>query len=451
MRRDHRTSLALIAALALAACGSEAKLQVERGTGPDPELPRPEKSLIPTVNIAPAVGWPDGGRPVAAAGTVVEAFADGLDHPRWLLVLPNGDVLVAETAAPERPEDGKGIKGFFMRKAMKNAGSAVPSANRITLLRDTDGDGVADKRTAFLTGLNSPFGMALVGGDLYVANTDALVRFPYREGDTAITAPGVKLAELPGGPLNHHSKKNVIARPDGARLFVTVGSHSNVAENGMDQEVDRAAILEIDRRTGSQRVFASGLRNPNGLAWEPTTGVLWTVVNERDELGSDLVPDYLTSVREGGFYGWPYSYYGAIVDERVKPPRPDLVARAIKPDYALGPHTASLGLATSEGARLPSKFASGMFVGQHGSWNREPHSGYRVIFVPFSAGKPSGPPIEVLTGFVDENGNARGRPVGVAVDRQGGLLVADDVGNVVWRVSAPGDGRVASRQPGVSP
>ena len=446
MRKNHRT-LAVLAALVLAACGSEATLQVERGTGPDPELPRPEKSLIPTVNIAPAVGWPDGGSPVTAEGTQVQAFAEGLDHPRWLYVLPNGDVLVAESAAPERPEDGKGIKGFFMKKAMQRAGSAVPSANRITLLRDTDGDGTADQRTALLKNLNSPFGMALIGHDLYVANTDVLLRFPYREGDASIGSAGVKVAGLPGGPLNHHWTKNVIASPDGSKLYVTVGSNSNVAENGMDQEVERAAILEIDPATGSRTVFASGLRNPNGLAWEPTTGALWTVVNERDELGSDLVPDYLTSVRRGGFYGWPYSYYGPIVDERVQPPRPDLVAQAIKPDYALGPHTASLGLAHSAGARLPVRFATGMFVGQHGSWNREPRSGYKVILVPFSGGKPSGPTLDVLTGFVDEDGNARGRPVGVVVAKDGALLVADDVGNVVWRVAGSGpDNRVSRNQ-----
>jgi hypothetical protein len=438
MRINYRTSLALLAALALGACGSEAKLQVERGTGPEPELPPPEKSLIPTINIAPAVGWPEGGRPVAAEGAQVQAFASGLDHPRWLYVLPNGDVLVAESAAPERPEDAKGIKGFFMQKAMQRAGAAVPSANRISLLRDGDGDGVAELRTALLSNLNSPFGMALVGNDLYVANTDALLRFPYRPGDTTSAAAGVEVADLPGGPLNHHWTKNVIANADGSKLYVTVGSNSNVAENGMDQEVERAAILEIDPRTGSRRVFASGLRNPNGLAWEPVTGALWTVVNERDELGSDLVPDYLTSVRDGGFYGWPYSYFGSIVDERVKPQRPDLVARAIKPDYALGPHTASLGLATSEGARLPARFATGMFVGQHGSWNREPRSGYKVIFVPFRDGRPAGQPLDLLTGFVDDEGNARGRPVGVAVGKDGALLVADDVGNVVWRVAGTG-------------
>jgi glucose/arabinose dehydrogenase len=437
MRINNKTPLAALAVLALSACGSEAKLQVESGIGPDPELPPPEKSLVPTVNIAPAVGWTDGGHPVAAEGLQVAAFADGLDHPRWLHVLPNGDVLVAESNAPDRPlrKELLGFKGWVMGKVMQRAGAAVPSANRITLLRDADGDGRAEMRSTLLSNLNSPFGMELAGGELYVANTDALMRFPYREGETTIAAAGAKVADLPGGPLNHHWTKNVIASRDGSKLYVTVGSNSNVAEHGMEREVDRAAILEIDAKTGARRVYASGLRNPNGLVWEPTTGVLWTVVNERDEIGSDLVPDYLTSVRDGGFYGWPYSYFGAIVDERVQPPRPDLVARAIKPDYALGPHTASLGLALSEGARLPQPFQGGMFIGQHGSWNREPLSGYKVIFVPFREGRPSGPPLDVLTGFLDGDGNARGRPVGVAIDKRGGLLVADDVGNVVWRVT----------------
>ena len=434
MRRNHRT-LAVLAALVLGACGSEATLQVERGTGPDPELPRPEKSLIPTVKIAPAVGWPDGGRPVAAEGTQVQAFAEGLDHPRWLYVLPNGDVLVAESAAPERPEDGKGIKGFFMKKAMQRAGSAVPSANRITLLRDTDGDGTADQRMALLKNLNSPFGMALIGHDLYVANTDALLRFPYREGDASIGSAGVKVAGLPGGPLNHHWTKNVIASPDGSKLYVTVGSNSNVAEKGMEIEQGRAAIWEVDLQKGTKRPYATGLRNPVGLAWEPESGALWTVVNERDELGDDLVPDFLTSVADGAFYGWPYSYYGAHVDERVQPQRPDLVAKAIKPDYALGSHVAALGLATSDGSVLP-QFGKGMFIGQHGSWNRKPRSGYNVVFVPFSKGRPSGPPVEVLSGFVTADGKAYGRPVGVAIDKRGALLVADDVGNAIWRVTA---------------
>jgi glucose/arabinose dehydrogenase len=437
MRINNKTPLAAVAVLALSACGSEAKLQVESGIGPDPELPPPEKSLVPTVNIAPAIGWADGGHPVAAEGTQVVAFADGLDHPRWLYVLPNGDVLVAESNAPERPlrKELLGFRGWVMGKVMKRAGAAVPSANRITLLRDADGDGRAETRSTLLSNLNSPFGMELVGGELYVANTDALMRFPYREGDTTIAAAGAKVADLPGGPLNHHWTKNVIASRDGSKLYVTVGSNSNVAEHGMEREVERAAILEIDARTGARRVYASGLRNPNGLVWEPATGLLWTVVNERDEIGSDLVPDYLTSVRDGGFYGWPYSYFGQVVDERVQPPRPDLVAKALRPDYALGPHTASLGLALSDGAGLPQPFQGGMFIGQHGSWNREPLSGYKVIFVPFRQGKPSGPPVDVLTGFLDGDGNARGRPVGVAVDKRGGLLVADDVGNVIWRVT----------------
>jgi glucose/arabinose dehydrogenase len=366
----------------------------------------------------------------------VKALASGLDHPRWLHVLPNGDVLVAESNAPPRPEQGKGIKGWIKKWFMTRAGAGVPSANRITLLRDADGDGVAETRTVFLQGLNSPFGMALVGRNLYVANTDAVVRYTYSDGATQITGPGVKVADLPAGPLNHHWTKNVIASRDGSRLYVTVGSNSNAAENGLDKEEGRAAILEVDTRSGAQRIFASGLRNPNGLAWEPASGALWTVVNERDELGSDLVPDYLTSVKDGGFYGWPYSYFGQHVDGRVQPPRPDLVAKAIVPDYALGSHVAPLGLAAAEGSALPAPFRSGMFVGQHGSWNRRPRSGYNVVFVPFTGGKPSGRPVEVLTGFVSADGDAYGRPVGVALDKGGALLVADDVGNVIWRVSA---------------
>ena len=437
--RTHRISWAgWVAAFALAGCGSEAKLQVEDGTGPDPKLPPPaDEGYVPVVNIAPAVGWSTGEKPLVAAGMRVSEFAAGLDHPRWIYVLPNGDVLVAETNAPERPlrEELLGVKGWVMGKVMKRAGAAVPSANRITLLRDTEGDGSVDLRSVLLAELNSPFGMALVGNQLYVANTDALVRFPYRPGETVIEGSATKVADLPGGPLNHHWTKNVIASPDGSKLYVTVGSNSNIAEHGMNHETDRAAILEIDAATGARRVYASGLRNPNGLAWEPRTGMLWTVVNERDAIGGDLVPDYLTSVRPGGFYGWPYSYYGQIVDERVQPPRPDLVAQAIKPDYALGPHTASLGLALADHVKLPPQFSNGMFVGQHGSWNRKPHSGYKVIFVPFRDGKPSGSPLDILTGFVDSNGNARGRPVGVAVDKTGALLVADDVGNVIWRVT----------------
>ena len=425
-------------ALLVAGCGETAQLHVSDGTGPNPKLPPPRSTLIPTVHIAEAAGWPQGAAPTAAPGTAVARFADGLDHPRWLHVLPNGDVLVAETNAPPRPEDGKGIKGRVMKRVMRRAGSGVPSANRITLLRDTNGDGVADQRSAFLEGLNSPFGMALVGDDFYVANADALMRFTYRTGADRIEGTGARVADLPGGPINHHWTKSLIANADGSKLYVGVGSNSNVAENGMAAEAKRAAILEIDPKTGQDRVYASGLRNPVGLAWEPETKTLWTAVNERDEIGSDLVPDYMTSVRDGGFYGWPYSYFGQHVDERVDPPAPQMVAKALVPDYALGPHTASLGLASSRGTSLPARFADGMFVGQHGSWNRKPRSGYRVIFVPFKDGKPAGAPIDVLTGFVNGDDKARGRPVGVALDSRGALLVADDVGNVIWRVTAAG-------------
>ena len=430
------TLVLVLASLSLTACGDVARLPVSAGTGPTPTLPEPTKTLLPTVNIAPAQGWAPGAMPVAASGTAVNPFATGLDHPRWLYVLPNGDVLVAESNAPPKPDDAKGFRGWVMGLVMKRAGAAPKSANRITLLRDADGDGVAETRSVFLENLASPIGIALVGNTLFVANTDSIVRFPYTTGATRITAPAQHVVELPAGPINHHWTKNIIASSDGRKLYATVGSNSNVAENGMAAEEGRAAIWEIDAATGDHRVFASGIRNPNGLAWEPITGALWTVANERDELGSDLVPDYLTSVRDGGFYGWPYSYYGRHVDARVQPPRPDLVAKAIAPDYALGPHTASLGLVAATGTSLPARFASGMFVGQHGSWNRQPLSGYKVIFVPFSAGRPSGEPLDVLTGFLSEDDKANGRPVGVAIDKRGALLVADDVGNAIWRVSA---------------
>ncbi|TFB35600.1 sorbosone dehydrogenase family protein [Pseudomonas sp. F01002] len=428
--------LVIVLAGGLAACGETSRLQVSDGTGPSPKLPEPNKTLIPTVNIAPAIGWPNGAKPIAATGTQVAAFAEGLDHPRWLYVLPNGDVLVAETNAPPKPDDGKGIRGWVMGKVMDRAGAKVPSPNRITLLRDKDHDGIAETRMVFLENLNSPFGITLVGNDLYVADTDRLLRFHYENGETAIKSQPMKVIDLPGGTLNHHWTKNVIASKDGSKLYVTVGSNSNVAENGMDKEEGRAAIWEVDRATGNHRIFASGIRNPNGLAWEPRSGALWTAVNERDEIGSDLVPDYITSVKDGGFYGWPYSYYGQHVDIRVEPQNPDQVATAIAPDYAVGPHTASLSLTFAEGNRLPAQFKEGAFVGQHGSWNRKPHSGYKVIFVPFAGGKPTGQPVDVLTGFLNADEKAMGRPVGVVIDQQGDLLVADDVGNKVWRVSA---------------
>jgi glucose/arabinose dehydrogenase len=440
----------LVLGLLAAGCGEHATLPDSAGIGPNPTLPPPNPTLIPTVNIAPAVGWRDDRSPTPAAGLTVNAFATGLDHPRWLYVLPNGDVLVAESNAPPRPEDSKGIRAWFVKRMMKRAGAGVPSANRITLLRDADSDGAAEIRIPFLEELNSPFGMALVGSDFYVANTDAVVRYPYRDGATRIVGPGQRLAELPAGARNHHWTKNVIASPDGSRLYVTVGSNSNVAEHGMEEEERRAAILEIDRATGATRVFATGLRNPNGLAWQPVTGSLWTVVNERDEIGSDLVPDYLTSIRDGGFYGWPYSYYGQHVDGRVHPQRPELVARALVPEYALGSHTGSLGLLFYDGSLLPARYQGGAIIGQHGSWNREPKSGYKVVFVPFSAGEPAGPLEDILTGFLDERGNAQGRPVGVAVDRQGALLVADDVGNAIWRVASESRSATRFRTPGAA-
>ena len=424
--------------LALGACADKPSLPVEAGMGPNPTLPAPEQHWLPTIKVARAQPWADGAKPVASQpDTLVNAFAARLDHPRWLHVLPNGDVLVAETNAPERPlrKELLGFRGWVMGKVMKRAGAATPSANRITLLRDADGDGAAEFASVFIDNLNAPFGMALVGNELFVANTDALMRFAYKPGATRIEGAGTKVADLPGGPLNHHWTKGLVASPDGSKLYVSVGSNSNVAEHGMEYEDGRAAIWEFDRATGRGRIFASGLRNPVGMAWRGDT--LWASVNERDELGDNLVPDYMTSVRDGGFYGWPYSYYGQHVDERVKPPRPDMVERAIEPDYALGAHTASLGLAWLPPKRMPGRFAAGgMFVGQHGSWNRERSSGYKVIFVPFRDGAPSGPALDVLVGFLGPDRQAYGRPVGVAIDKRGALLVADDVGNRIWRVSS---------------
>ena len=436
MHSQSRT-IFLIGALALtlAACNEKADVPIEQGYGPQPTLPEPKSSWIPTINIATANRWPAGEKPTAADGFSVAALASGLDHPRTLFVLPNGDVLVAETNAPAKPDDGNGIRGWVQKKVMSRAGANTPSANRITLLRDADGDGKAETKSVFIENLNSPFGMALVGNDFYVADTDAIMKFTYRDGDMKITTPGVKVADLPGGTINHHWTKDLVASPDGTKLYATVGSNSNVGENGMEAEKNRAGILEIDIATGSSRVFASGLRNPNGPSWQPQSGALWVAVNERDEIGSDLVPDYMTSVKDGGFYGWPYSYFGQHVDVRVSPQRPDLLAKAIVPDYALGPHTASLGLTFYQGDLFPESFKNGAFVGQHGSWNRNPRSGYKVIFVPFKDGMPSGKPQDILTGFLNDKGEARGRPVGVKIDKQGALLVADDVGNVVWRVT----------------
>ena len=437
-RRSSRW-LPSAAVLALTACVATAQQSPGVGVGPSPQLPPPDKNgLIPTVNIAPAKGWPQDVLPRAPAGFKVTALAQGLDHPRWVYVLPNGDVLVAESNKPPPAEGAKnvhaeGVRGKAMGLVMKRAGAGTPSANRITLLRDADGDGVAETRSVFLKDLVSPFGMALVGNDLYIANADAIVKVPYATGQTAISAAPVKVTDLPAG-ANHHWTKNIIASADGSKLYATVGSNSNIGDNGMASEEGRAAIWEVDVATGSKRLYATGLRNPNGLAWEPQSKVLWTVVNERDELGNDLVPDYLTSVKEGAFYGWPWSYWGQNVDPRVQPPNPAMVAKAIAPDYGLGAHVAPLGLAFSD-ARMPGAYASGAFIGQHGSWNRKELTGYNVVFVPFAGGRPSGPPQPFLTGFLNQDGDAYGRPVGVTLDGKGALLVADDVGNAVWRVA----------------
>ncbi|RXF75542.1 PQQ-dependent sugar dehydrogenase [Hansschlegelia zhihuaiae] len=423
--------------LGLAGCGQEATVPIAQGYGPNPTLPEPKTSWTPTVKVGKAVGWSGDAKPTAGQGMQVVEFAGGLDHPRRVYALPNGDVLAVETAEPAKTDEGhnEGIKGWIAGLFMQRAGAKVPSADRITLLRDADGDGKAEFRSTLVKGLHSPFGVVLSNGRLWIANTDAIVSVPYKDGDTEIAAKPEKLVDLPGGPLNHHWTKDLTASKDGKKLYATSGSNSNVAENGMDAEKDRAAVLEVDVAAKATRLFASGLRNPNGPTWNPVTGELWVAVNERDEIGSDLVPDYMTSVKDGGFYGWPYSYYGQHVDDRVQPPRPDLVAKAIKPDYALGPHTASLGMIFNEGGLFGEKYKNGVFVGQHGSWNRKPVSGYKVIFVPFKDGKPSGPPEDVLTDFLNKDGEAQGRPVGVAVDKAGGLLVADDVGNKVWRVT----------------
>ena len=445
--RPTKLAAPIVLVLVITACGTASERPVDLAIGPNPQLPAPKKTLFPTVNVAEASGWPDGMMPTPAPGLTVNQFAGGLAHPRWLHVLPNGDVLVAETDNPGTDKTGGSIKGTIQKLLMKKAGSGTGSANRISLLRDGDGDGVAEIKTPLVTGLYSPFGMAFANGELFVANADGVVAFPFQPGQTAISVKPRSVTALPSG-YNHHWTKSMVASPDGRTLFVGVGSNSNVGENGLEMEKGRAAIWMIDARTGASRIFASGLRNPVGIAWNPWSGQLWTSVNERDEIGNDLVPDYMTSVRDGGFYGWPWSYYGQTVDTRLKPQRPDIVAKAIKPDFALGPHTASLGLTFSEGNRLGSQYAQGAFVGQHGSWNRKPASGYKVIFVPFAGAQPSGKPLDVLTGF-RVGDKAYGRPVGVIVARDGSLLVADDVGGKVWRISSstpqplppPGDSR----------
>jgi glucose/arabinose dehydrogenase len=407
--------------------------------GPDPVLPPLQQYLLPPTHLARVVGWKPGEKPTVAAGLKIEPLAQGLQHPRSLYVLPNGDILVVESKGPniqpiQRPKDF--VSGWI--ESWVTSGGETGESNRITLLRDANGDGKPVTRSVFLDHLASPFGVALVGSDLYVADTDAIVRYPYNEGDTRITAPGVVLTPLPGGPIDHHWTKSLVANREGSLLYVGVGSNSNITENGMEAEKYRAAIWEVDRATGRWRIFASGLRNPNGLSFEPESGALWTVVNERDELGPDLVPDYMTSVKDGGFYGWPYSYFGQHLDPRVQPQRPDLVAKAIVPDYALSSHVAPLGLAFYTADNLPQKYRGGAFVGEHGSWDRPQFNGYKVVFVPFRGGHPNGKAEDVVTDFLNAEGQARGRPVGVAIDKTGALLIADDVGNTVWRVTAAG-------------
>ncbi len=413
-----------------------AELSVEAVSGPTPHISPPREETIPMMNVAEAVGWPDGEMPTAAQGLAVNEFAADLDHPRWMQTLANGDVLVAETNSP--PRDVGGITGWVTKRLMTRAGAAGPSADRITLLRDVDGDGTADQHTALLTaddGLNSPFGMVVSDGFLYVANTDALIRFPFEPGQTSIEGEGEKIVDLPGG--GNHWTRDVVVHPDDPNLFyVSVGSTSNIGENGVNAEENRAAVLEVNVANRDFRIFTAGMRNPVGLAWEPRTKRLFAVVNERDMLGGDLVPDYLSEVEFGAHYGWPGVYWGRYLDERVVPMTPRMVEYARVPDYALGPHTASLGLTFADRTRLGSRFANGAFIGQHGSWNRRPPSGYKVVFVRFENGRPVGEMIDVLTGFLNEDGQARGRPVGVAADRTGALLVADDVGNRIWRVSA---------------
>jgi glucose/arabinose dehydrogenase len=407
--------------------------------GPNPVLPPPQQYLLPPMRLARVVGWKQGETPTVALGLKIEPLAEGLEHPRSVYVLPNGDILVVESKSPNvqpirRPKDI--VMGWI--ESWVTSGGHTGESNRITLLRDANGDGKPQIRSIFLDHLASPFGVALVGSDLYVANTDAVVRYPYNEGDTKIAAPGARLIPLPGGPIDHHWTKSLVASRDGSLLYVGVGSNSNITENGLEAEKNRAAIWEVDRATGRWRIFASGLRNPNGLTFEPESGALWAVVNERDELGPDLVPDYMTSVKDGGFYGWPYSYYGQHLDPRVQPQRPDLVEKAIVPDYALSSHVAPLGLTFYTADSLPKKYRGGAFVGEHGSWDRPEFNGYKVVFVPFSGGCPNGKAEDVVTGFLNADGEARGRPVGVAIDKTGALLIADDVGNTVWRVTAAG-------------
>jgi glucose/arabinose dehydrogenase len=430
--KAHRIALLGLTALTLSGCGPD-PVDPQRQIGANPYLPPIHQYFLPPMRVATVKRWTEGQKPTVPDGLKIEALATDLKNPRSVYGLPNGDVLVVESGGPSAPVHRP--KELIMQWIEKKAHSSTPPGNRITLIRPGT-NGQPASRSILLDHLNSPFGVVLVGNDLYVANTDAVMRYPYREGDMQITAQGVKVTDLPSGPINHHWTKSLTASPDGTKLYAGVGSNSNITENGLDAEKDRAAIWEIDRATGAHRLYATGLRNPNGLQFEPTTNALWTVVNERDELGPDLVPDYLTSVKDGAFYGWPYSYYGQHVDPRVKPERPDLVAKAIAPDYALSSHVAPLGMTFYTGTNLPEPYRGGAFVGEHGSWNRQAYNGYKVVYVPFKDGKPDGMARDVVTGFLGDNDTVKGRPVGLGVDRDGGLLIADDVGNTVWRVTA---------------
>lgn len=419
--------------LALAACGQGAPVP-DPGYGGRPELGAPDSGGLPTVNPARAVGWSAGAAPVAPAGFSVTRYAEGLDHPRWIYTLPNGDVLLAESST--QPQTGGGVMGWIRNSVQRRAGALAVSANRITLLRDSNGDGVVDERHVFAEDLNQPMGMLLVGRYFYVANTDSVVRFAYTQNAVRVPGRGEVILRLPHRDGdNGHWTRTLAVNAAGTKLYVAVGSSSNIADNGIAAEDRRAAIWEFNLDGSGARIFASGIRNPVGMQFEPSSQALWVVVNERDMLGDNLVPDYLTSVRDGGFYGWPYSYWGRHVDNRVQPQRPDLVATALTPDFALGSHTASLGLHFYTGAALSAHYRGGAFIGQHGSWNRSTPAGYKVVYVPFANGRPAGEVEDFLTGFLNQRGEAQGRPVGVAEDATGALLVADDVGNIVWRVA----------------
>jgi glucose/arabinose dehydrogenase len=431
-----RALATLLAASALAGCGSTVPSSPANQLGPNPALPDPSITLLPGMHLAKVSGWKQGEAPSVPQGFRVQMMANGLSSPRNVYPLPNGDILVVQslklTKEPvERPKNPM----FDLIFGLAHKSSMGGATNQITLLRDANGDGKPELQSVLVDHLNSPFGVVVVGNSLYVADTDAILRFPFTPGQTRITAPPQKVIDLPAGLINHHWTKSLTASPDGSKLYVGVGSNSNTGERGMEAETNRAAIWEVDPKTGAFRLFASGLRNPNGLNFYPGSQVLWTVVNERDELGSNLVPDYMTSVEDGGFYGWPYSYWGQHVDPRVRPQQPDLVKKAIMPDYSLSSHVAPLGLTFYSGASFPAQFSGGAFVGEHGSWNRPDFNGYRVVFIPFRNGRPAGKPVDFMWDFVGKDGKVRGRPVGVAIDRTGALIVADDVGNTVWRVS----------------